>query len=118
MKRLLLLCIFTVLLSSESFATHQRAAEITYEHVGGLTFKFLIITYTYTPSPADRPSLEIFWGDSTSSVVPRTLKVNLPNDISRNEYETYHTYPGPAKYMIYFEDPNRNYGVMNIPNSV
>ena len=44
-------------------ATHQRAGEITYKHISGLTYEFKLVTYTYTPSPADRPELEIVWGD-------------------------------------------------------
>lgn len=108
-------------------ATHQRAAEITYTHVSGLTYEVKIITYTYTPSPADRPELTINWGDGTSSVLKRTRKVNLPDNISLNEYEydpdqlalsNRHTYSSPGTYLLSMEDPNRNYGVVNIPNSV
>ena len=29
-----------------------------------------------------------------------------------------HTYSSPGTYTMYMEDPNRNYGVVNIPNSV
>ena len=29
-----------------------------------------------------------------------------------------HTFPGPGTYVIFMEDPNRNDGVRNIPNSV
>lgn len=108
-------------------ATHQRAAEITYRHVSGLTYEAKIITYTYTPSPADRPELEIFWGDGSSSMLKRTQKTNLPDNISLNVYEynpdqgattNRHTYSSPSTYILYMEDPNRNYGVLNIPNSV
>jgi len=110
-----------------AWATHQRAAEISYRHVTGLTYEVKIITYTYTPSPADRPELEIFWGDGTSSMLKRTQKVNLPDNISLNVYDykpevgavtNRHTYSSPGTYVLYMEDPNRNYGVVNIPNSV
>lgn len=100
------------------FATHQRAGEITYSHVSGLTYRFTIITYTYTPSAADRPELEIEWGDGTSSIVQRTSKVNMANDISRNTYISEHTYPSTGTYAVSLEDPNRNNGILNIPNSV
>jgi gliding motility-associated-like protein len=108
-------------------ATHQRAAEITFRHVTGLTFEVKVITYTYTPSPADRENLDIFWGDGTSSSLKRTQKVALPDNISLNVYEykpeggaitNRHTYSSPGSYVIYLEDPNRNLGVVNIPNSV
>ncbi len=100
------------------FATHQRAGEITYSHVSGLTYRFTIITYTYTPSAADRPELEIEWGDGTSAIVERTSKVNMPNDISRNIYISEHTFPSTGSYSVTLEDPNRNNGILNIPNSV
>ena len=36
----------------------------------------------------------------------------------RNRYISIHTYPGPGVYRIFFIDPNRNEGIINIPNSV
>ena len=100
-------------------ATHQRAGEITYKWITELKYEFTIVTYTYTPSPADRPELTINWGDGTYDVVPRTQKLNFPNNISRNVYAgAVHIFPGNGTYTITLEDPNRNYGVLNIPNSV
>lgn len=123
--------IFTGLLlllaSLSATATHQRAAEITYKHIQGLTYEVKIITYTYTPSPADRPELTIDWGDGTSSVLKRTDKINLPDNISLNVYEyrpdqgattNRHTYSSQGTYILSLEDPNRNFGIVNIPNSV
>ena len=100
------------------FATHQRAGEISYTHISDLTYEFKLVTYTYTPSPADRPDLEVFWGDGSSTVIPRNSKVNLPNDISVNTYIARHTFPSSGYYSITMEDPNRNAGIVNIPNSV
>lgn len=118
MRKLLLFILF-ITLSSAAFSTHQRAGEITYKAISDLKYEFTIVTYTYTPSPADRPELIILWGDGTSSVVPRTQKINYPNNISRNVYSgAIHTFPGQGSYTISVEDPNRNYGVLNIPNSV
>lgn len=102
------------------FATHQRAAEITYKHIGGLTYQFTLISYTYTPSPANayRDFLTIHWGDGTASEIPRVEIKYLPNEISFNRYLGEHTFPGPATYTISCEDPNRNGGILNIPNSI
>lgn len=100
------------------YATHNRAGEISYRHLSGLTFQFTITTYTYTPSPADRPQIEIFWGDGSNAIVNRNNKVDLGNDISKNTYITNHSYSSMGSYHITFEDPNRNAGVINIPNSV
>jgi gliding motility-associated-like protein len=100
------------------FATHQRAGEISYRYLSGLTYEFTVTTYTYTPSLADRPQIDLYWGDGSSSTVDRTSKTNLGNDISINIYITQHTFPAAGSYSITFEDPNRNAGIVNIPNSV
>ena len=113
---LLLLSIFTRL----GFATHNRAGEITYEQIGDLSYRITVITYTATgPGPvADRPKLDVVCGDGTTVVVPRSEEVFLPDYYKRNRYVFEHTYPGPGTYQIIVEDPNRNQGVKNIPNSV
>ncbi len=111
-----------VLYFNTAEATHNRAGEITYERLGQYVYKATITTYTKTSSPADRPELELFWGDGTSSVLARSSfqdQFGGPgSDIRRNTYTGIHTYPGPSIYTLYFEDPNRNGGVINIPNSI
>jgi gliding motility-associated-like protein len=106
------------LLSSDVYATHNRAGEITYKQISDLTFEITIWTYTYTLSAADRNQLPVDWGDGTTSIAPRVEKVSLPNFYRRNRYIVRHTYPGPGVYRITVQDPNRNYGILNIPNSV
>jgi len=100
------------------FATHNRAGEIVYQHVSGYTYKITVYTYTYTLSDADRDTLEVQWGDNTKQKVNRIEKIDLPDYYRRNVYVGYHSYPGPGTYQIVMEDPNRNEGVLNIPNSV
>lgn len=117
MKKILLF-IAAIFLQIHVFATHERAGEITYRHIEGLTYEITITTYTYAPSPADRPELEIKWGDGTSSIIPRDNYIDLTPFIRRNIYIGSHTFSGPATYTISLEDPNRNYGIINIPNSV
>lgn len=116
MKRIIL--ILFLFSSLAAFSTHQRAGEITYTHISGLTYRFSLVTYTYTPSPADRPTLDMVWGDGSMSTVQRIEKIDLPGDISKNTYIANHTFPAPGTYTVSMEDPNRNYGVINIPNSV
>ncbi len=120
MKRFLLTVVFLFLLLQAALATHQRAAEITYRHIEGLTYEFTITMYTRTSSPADdeRNTMPIFWGDGSSDEIPRIDFYPLGNDISYNRYVGRHTYAGPGAYTITVEDPNRNNGVVNIPNSV
>ena len=80
--RILLIIFVLAVTANTANATHQRAGEISYVYISGLTYEFTITTYTYTPSPADRPQIEVFWGDGTSSIIDRNLKVNLENNIS------------------------------------
>lgn len=105
-------------LPSISLATHNRAGEITYKRISGYTFEFKITTYTYALSGANRASLPVSWGDGTSQEIGLTSRINLPNDYLFNTYVATHTFPGPGTYRILMEDPNRNEGVSNIPNSV
>jgi gliding motility-associated-like protein len=118
-QQLALLCLL-LFSSMHIHATHQRAAEITYTHVAGLTYQFTITMYTYTPSPADdvRLTLPIKWGDNTQSDIPRVVFQALPNNYTLNVYRMQHTFPASGTYTISVEDPNRNFGVVNIPNSV
>jgi gliding motility-associated-like protein len=104
-------------------ATHNRAGEITYVQLSDLTYEITIDTYTYTLSFADRPTLDVDWGDNTISTAPRVNGPNqmgeiLPNYYKKNIYKITHTYPGPGVYKIVVQDPNRNLGIKNIPNSV
>ena len=48
---------------NRALATHNRAGEITYTHVSGLTYEIQITTYTKSTAPADRPFLYLYWGD-------------------------------------------------------
>lgn len=114
----LLLLVLLSLCSTGLYATHNRAGEITYVQLSDLTYEITLTTFTYTLSLADRPSLEIEWGDNTTSTAPRISMLTLPNFYRRNIYKIVHTYPGPGVYKIVMQDPNRNAGVKNIPNSV
>lgn len=115
-----LIYILLLLVSANAFATHNRAGEITFRHVSGLTYEITIIIYTKESSPADRPNLEVFWGDGTSlDSIARTSTVSLGNDTKKNIYIDQHTYPGPnpSPYIISIEDPNRNGGIVNLSGS-
>lgn len=129
MKKVLLL--LAILGSTLAQATHNRAGEITYRHVSGLTYEVRITTYTRSCSfCADRCELTINWGDSTSSDLPRVNGQNVrcpntsdgviidpANQIRKNIYVGRHTYQATGAYTLYFEDPNRNAGINNIINS-
>ena len=101
-------------------ATHQRAAEITYTWLGGNAYEFTLTSYTYTPSPAglQRDSLLVQWGDGMEEYIPRVVLQDLGDDYTLNVYRRIHNYSTSGTYTISMEDANRNYGVINVPNSV
>ncbi|MBL7936358.1 MAG: hypothetical protein JNM51_11195, partial [Bacteroidia bacterium] len=113
-------------------ATHNRAGEITYKWLYGYTYQIKVTTYTniYGSNLADRCEDTVYFGDGTRAVVfrsnggsslcspPAKDGVAINAKIKLNEYVTTHTYAGPGNYKISMEDPNRNAGVINIPNSV
>ncbi len=104
-------------------ATHNRAGEITFVQISDLTYEITITTFTYTLSFADRQQLDISFGDNTIATAPRINGPGqkgeiLPNFYKKNIYKINHTYPGPGEYKVIMQDPNRNAGVRNIPNSV
>jgi gliding motility-associated-like protein len=117
-RKRILFGIWFLLLTVAAMATHNRAGEITYRHISNLTYEFTMVTYTYSLSPADRPTLTMDWGDGTSSVVNRIQKVSLPNQVNMNLYKATHTFAGQGSFVVSMEDPNRNGGVVNIPNSI
>ena len=100
-------------------ATHQRAAEITYTWLGGNAYEFTLTTYN-VPNAAwqQRDSLLINWGDGSGEYVPRTAWQDLGDDCVVNTYKSVHNYASSGTYTISMEDANRNYGVINVPNSV
>lgn len=127
MHKLLQKLLFLFLLcaiSNNSFATHNRAGEISYRQIGPLIIEATITTYTKASSTsADRDTLTICWGDGTCD---KLLRVNGPNvngnpngeniggDIKKNEYVGSHTYPAIGHFTMSMNDPNRNQGICNV----
>lgn len=129
-------------------ATHNRAGEILYKRIAPYTtqvsgttvqvytYSFTIIKYTNDGSNiADRCVDTVYFGDGTKGVAPRInggtllcgnncsncgeIILNDPGYIvKKNIYTIVHTYPGPGNFLVKSYDPNRNGGVINIPNSI
>ena len=101
-------------------ATHERAGEITYRNINNnpYSFEFTILTYTYAPSNANRDRLGISFGDNTVDTAFLTTRDLIGSDLYRNTYVITKTYTGPGSFVVSFEDPNRNAGIINIENSV
>lgn len=132
-KHFLLIIVLCAAYMQQVYATHYRAGEILYKQIGNFQYEATVITYTKisgVSGQADRDTVEIFWGDGTSNLIPR---VNGPdnngngvpdgepvgNDIQKNIYIGTHTYPGAPPppnrfYIISFYDENRIGGILNI----
>lgn len=125
------------------WATHNRGGEITYQYIGNPNssnpyekYKYLFTITVYMndgANIADRCYDTLYFGDGTSAVVARSNgPVNLPgcecNNIpcgqlicsgyKYNIYTVTHSYGSPGTYLVRMADPNRNGGVLNIPNSI
>jgi gliding motility-associated-like protein len=119
LKQFLLYISLMLLVPISSYATHNRSGSITFEHVAGNTYRFTVTTCTQTSSEADRPELEIDWGDGTKDTLLRdNIDYIADYDVQINTYIGLHTFTGPSSYIISVEDPNRNADVINITNSV
>lgn len=129
MKKGLLL--FFLFISISLTATHNRAGEITYRWINGLTYEVTITTYTRACQLcADRCELTLQWGDGSADTIPRSNGPSIVcanardgeiidplNQIRKNTYVGIHTYDAPGIYTIVMEDRNRNAGISNILNS-
>jgi gliding motility-associated-like protein len=117
MKRIALL-FFLLFNAIISYATHNRAGQITYVHVSGFTYEMTINTYTKLSSvAADRDTLLIKWGDGTSEYLQRveSRTVIVPDlNLKINYYVGTHTYPGYSTYVISMQDPNRSSDILNV----
>ena len=125
-KLLILLCLLSSFIPS-LFATHNKGGEITYEVLNAATRTYRVTITTYSkycpncnPAPPDRQSLDsVHWGDGQIQMFNRISFSDSLGDSTRvNHYVATHSYASPGAYRIYFVDPNRNDGIVNIPSSV
>jgi hypothetical protein len=121
----LLFCLFCY---SVTYASHNRAGEITYKFVSGYTYEITVTTYTKESSTlADKCQLTVKFGDSQSADFNRVngpkspalcngtvpIGETLGGGVKKNLYVGKHTFPGPGSYKITMEDPNRNSKICN-----
>ena len=83
-----------------------------------LTYEITITTFTYTLSFADRPQLDVEWGDNSTSIADRISILDLPNYYKRNIYKITHTFPVQEFIKLWFRILTGIKDVQNIPNSV
>ena len=110
-----------IFISNFALSSHNKAGEITYRLLSGLTYEITVVTYTENGNSqsqqADRDQLQVFWGDFTSSIINRVSRENLPNTTWKNIYVGTHLYAGPGTFKVYLVDPNRVEGIRNMDNS-
>ncbi len=112
-----ILFILSIFMIQTSWATHNRAGEITYTVTGEHIIECTVTTYTKTSSiPADRDSIYVCWGDSQCDYFQRSNGDGEPleNDYKKNIYIRSHAYSDYGTYTISFQDPNRNANILNI----
>ncbi|MBA2610329.1 MAG: T9SS type A sorting domain-containing protein [Bacteroidetes bacterium] len=136
MKKIIFLFFFFGTLNI--FATHNRAGEILYKRIPPYTtytYSITLIRYTdHGNGIADRCVDTLYFGDGQKGVAPRTnggtglcndcsqcgeILINEPGYVLKeNIYSITHTYSSPGTFVVSSSDPNRNGGIINIPNSV
>ena len=116
---------------SASNAQGYRAGEITYRWVGGYSYEITYTSYTSIGVGIDPCTIDsVCFGDGNYGTLYRNNGVSsictspakdgdlISTGIKMNKYVTTHTYSGSGYYQFCFNKPNRNVGVVNIPNSV
>lgn len=128
MKKVLIATLISLFFQVD--ASHNRAGEITYTWVSGRTYEITVTTYTRDNTvAAGQCEIKIYWGDQTFEDLPRVNGVLgacptpyrmgevIGSDLRMNKYVGRHTYPADGSYILNVEDPFRNAGVQNIPQS-
>ena len=102
------------------WGSHNRGGEITYTHVGGLTYEFTITTCTDLGSVTgtDRPELFLDFDLGTPfaqrDTLLRTSQIPFSLNHKKNTYVGIHTFTSTGTHRISMEDPNRNAGILNV----
>ena len=116
-----------ICLSHEANASHLRAGEITAVRTScsSLTFIITITVYTNTDSEAQfgGPGEYLYFGDGSRVEVPMTpatvrTDLNPDGSVSTVSFTVTHTYPGVGRYLLRYEEQNRNGGVLNMDGSL
>ncbi len=118
---LLLVGIFTVCTD----ASHLRGGYITVEQVNSssLTCRITIVVYTNSLSAvslgssfSDGKNFILDFGDGTNTTVPETYSFPQPDfgpNIGIASFTVMHTYAGPGSYLVNYQEPGRNAGILN-----
>ncbi len=109
---------------SSAWATHIRAGEIIAERISvqTLTYRITVVGYTDTRSSVVFGPGRINFGDGREEQLNTKSDFSLVEDlgdlIEKNTFVITHTFQGPGKYKIRFQEFNRNDLTLNMDNSV
>lgn len=116
--------IYLILGVSAAYATHIRAGEIIAERISvqTLTYRITVVGYTDTRSSVVFGPGTINFGDGREEQLNTqsdfSLVEDLGDQIEKNTFVITHTFQGPGKYKIRFQEFNRNDLTLNMDNSV
>lgn len=115
-----LFTIFFLLFTATAFGTSNRAGEITYTHISGLTYEITATIYVDANFPSNPPFLGFRICNGNLGSIPLISSILINSTTLKNTYQMQHTFPGssPSFCELVIEDPNRNAGIINIPQSV
>lgn len=117
-------CFFSFL---NAHSTHIRAGEIIVRRLSASDYKYEIkvIGYTNTSSTADFGMGQLTLGDGTILTIDDVVTLPIINqpvpgadNVGYNTLVFEHTYSNRGTFIIGYTEPNRDEGVLNIPNSV
>jgi gliding motility-associated-like protein len=100
-------------------ASHIRALEITARRISpsNLTFEITVTGYRDV-SGVLFANGKFNFGDGTSTEsIPWTNQGNIGNNTEKWQFVLVHTYQGPGAYLLSYEEPFRNNGIINMANS-
>jgi hypothetical protein len=101
-------------------ATHLKGGFIRVEKNTGLTYNIIVTVFTNTNSNVlfggDDDFLD--FGDGTKISIPEQSGIEIYPGFTIARFETLHTYSSEGNYVVSYNEPNRNAGIVNIDNSV
>ncbi|MFZ9847116.1 MAG: T9SS type A sorting domain-containing protein [Flavobacteriales bacterium] len=118
MKYLLFVfCLFTF--AFPLMADHYLGANISYKSLGNMSFEVTITAYQDEDHPAsDKDGITVYWGDNTSSIVPRTNGsgdgVLILPDMRKSVFVGTHQYTSEGNYKMYISESYRHASILNI----
>lgn len=115
---------FVAVCYTELYATHIRAGEIIAQRISAstLTYRFWVIGYTDTGSTVQFGGGELSFGDGISVNLTEAALGSettiLEDEIAKNVFWVDHTFQTPGRWLVSYNEQNRNQGVVNMSNSV